>query len=91
MVAFRGSAVASAWLHSTTRAVSFICCAAGHGLVASIAIRDGKAWYRSRYVRTPVYVEEVEQRRGVQYRGFGTSKPGGWLANVLDIRDKVVT
>ena len=59
--------------------------------MASIAIRDGKAWYRSRYVRTPVYVQEVEQRRGVQYRGFGTSKPGGWLANVLDIRDKVVT
>jgi hypothetical protein len=34
-------------------------------------------------------MEEVEQRRGVQYRGFGTTKPGGWLANVLDIRDKV--
>ena len=58
--------------------------------MASIAIRAGKAWYRSRYVRTPVYEEEVEQRRGVQYRGFGTSKPGGWLANAFDIRDKVV-
>jgi len=44
---------------------------------------------RSRYVRTPAYVEEVEQGRGVQYRGFGTNKPGGWLANVFDIRDKV--
>ena len=62
---------------------------AGHGLVASIAIKDGAAWYRSRYVRTPAYLEEVEQGRGVQYRGFGTNKPGGWLANVFDIRDKV--
>ena len=34
-------------------------------------------------------MEEVEQGRGVRYRGFGTNKPGGWLANVFDIRDKV--
>ena len=25
----------------------------------------------------------------MQYRGFGTNKPGGWLANAFDIRDKV--
>ena len=57
--------------------------------MASVAIKDGAAWYRSRYVRTPAYVEEVEQGRGVRYRGFGTNKPGGWLANAFDIRDKV--
>ena len=57
--------------------------------MVSIAFKDGAAWYRSRYVRTPAYVEEVEQGRGVLYRGFGTNKPGGWLANAFDVRDKV--
>ena len=36
-----------------------------------------------------VYEEEMEQQEQVLYRGFGTQKPGGWLANVFDIRDKV--
>ena len=31
----------------------------------------------------------MEQQRKVLYRGFGTQKPGGMLANMFDIRDKV--
>ena len=31
----------------------------------------------------------MEQQNRVLYRGFGTQKPGGLMANMLDIRDKV--
>lgn len=31
----------------------------------------------------------MEQQKQVLYRGFGTQKPGGLLANMFDIRDKV--
>ena len=40
-------------------------------------------------VVTQVYEEEMEQQKQVLYRGFGTQKPGGVLANMFDIRDKV--
>ena len=36
-----------------------------------------------------VYEEEMKAKK-VLYRGFGSMKPGGVMANFLDIRDKPV-
>jgi all-trans-8'-apo-beta-carotenal 15,15'-oxygenase len=60
----------------------------GDGMINSIAFSQGKAFYRNRYVRTAGYV--AEQKSGKpEYRGvFGTQKPGGWLANMFDIKLK---
>ncbi|KKJ01527.1 carotenoid oxygenase family protein [Prochlorothrix hollandica] len=60
----------------------------GDGLIAQITFAEGRAHFRSRYVRTDGYVAEQKAGR-ILYRGvFGTQKPGGWLANFLDTRFK---
>ncbi|MGF1460022.1 MAG: carotenoid oxygenase family protein [Leptolyngbyaceae cyanobacterium] len=60
----------------------------GDGMISSIAIKDGKAYYRNRFVRTEGYVAEQKAKKPV-YRGvFGTQKPGGWWANMFDLRLK---
>ncbi len=60
----------------------------GDGMVNAIAFRDGRAFYRNRYVRTKAYVEEQQAGKPL-YRGvFGTQKPGGWLANAFDLNRK---
>ncbi|KAK9834272.1 hypothetical protein WJX81_002370 [Elliptochloris bilobata] len=57
----------------------------GHGLVVSIAFRGGRAFMRSRFVRTEEYCSEAGAGR-VLYRGtFGTHLPGGWATNALDV------
>ena len=60
----------------------------GDGMICAIAIKDGQAHFRNRYVRTAGYV--AEQAAGqILYRGvFGTQKPGGWLANAFDTKIK---
>jgi all-trans-8'-apo-beta-carotenal 15,15'-oxygenase len=60
----------------------------GDGMIASIALQDGKAFFRNRYVRTEAYQQEREAGK-ILYRGvFGTQKPGGWLNNAFDLRLK---
>ncbi|HEY9621239.1 MAG TPA: carotenoid oxygenase family protein [Crinalium sp.] len=60
----------------------------GDGMVCAIAISEGRAHFRNRYVRTEGYVAE-QQADKYLYRGvFGTQKPGGWLANAFDMRIK---
>lgn len=60
----------------------------GDGMLAAFSFRDGRAYYRNRYVQTAGYL--AERRAGRQlYRGvFGTQRPGGWVANMLDLRLK---
>ena len=60
----------------------------GDGMINAIAFKDGKAFYRNKFVRTEGYL--AEQKSGKpEYRGvFGTQKPGGWLANAFDLRLK---
>ncbi len=60
----------------------------GDGMICAIAFQDGRAHFRNRYVQTAGY--QAEQQAGkILYRGvFGTDKPGGWWANVLDLKLK---
>lgn len=60
----------------------------GDGMINAIAFKEGKAHFRSRFVRTEGYL--AEQAAGkILYRGvFGTQKPGGWLANAFDLKLK---
>ncbi|MGB7484865.1 MAG: carotenoid oxygenase family protein [Phormidesmis sp.] len=60
----------------------------GDGMINSIAIKDGKAFYRNKFVRTAGFVAEQASGKP-EYRGvFGTQKPGGWLANAFDLKLK---
>ncbi|MEM8546190.1 MAG: carotenoid oxygenase family protein [Cyanobacteria bacterium P01_H01_bin.119] len=60
----------------------------GDGMVNAIAIKNGRAFYSNRFVKTAGYVAEKEAGKPL-YRGvFGTQKPGGWLANAFDLRLK---
>jgi len=62
----------------------------GDGLVAAFSFVDGRCFYRSRFVRTAGYLAERRAGR-LLFRGvFGTQRPGGWLANALDLRLKNV-
>jgi all-trans-8'-apo-beta-carotenal 15,15'-oxygenase len=61
----------------------------GDGMVCAFSFTpDGRVRFRNRYVRTEGYL--AEQAAGkILYRGvFGTAKPGGWLANLFDLRIK---
>ena len=61
----------------------------GDGMICAISIKDGRAHFRNRFVRTEGYV--AEQKLGkILYRGFGTQKPGGWLNNIFDLKFKNV-
>jgi all-trans-8'-apo-beta-carotenal 15,15'-oxygenase len=60
----------------------------GDGLVASFSFRDGRAFYRSRFVQTEGYLAERAAGRPL-YRGvFGSQIPGGMLANIFNLTRK---
>jgi all-trans-8'-apo-beta-carotenal 15,15'-oxygenase len=60
----------------------------GDGMVCAIAFSEGRAFFRNRFVRTEGYVAE-QQAQKPMFRGvFGTQKPGGWLANIFDLKFK---
>ncbi|HEY9650685.1 MAG TPA: carotenoid oxygenase family protein [Coleofasciculaceae cyanobacterium] len=60
----------------------------GDGMISAITIKDGRAHFRNRFVRTEGFVKEQAAGK-ILYRGvFGTQKPGGWLANAFDLQIK---
>jgi all-trans-8'-apo-beta-carotenal 15,15'-oxygenase len=60
----------------------------GDGMICAIAFQNGRAHFRNRFVKTEGYLAEQVAGK-ILYRGvFGTDKPGGWLANLLDFRLK---
>lgn len=60
----------------------------GDGFVNAWRFENGHVQYRGKFVRTPEY-EAEEQAGKILFRGaFGTSKPGGPLANAFDLRSK---
>jgi all-trans-8'-apo-beta-carotenal 15,15'-oxygenase len=60
----------------------------GDGMVVSFSFRDGKAFYRSRFVETAALIAERKAGRPL-FRGvFGTQLPGGVLANMFNLKLK---
>lgn len=60
----------------------------GDGMVCAIGFKNGRAHFRNRFVKTEGYVAEKAAGK-ILYRGvFGTQKPGGWLANIFDLKSK---
>ena len=60
----------------------------GDGMISAFSFRNGKAYYRNRFVRTEAYLQE-QQAGKILYRGvFGTQKPGGWFNNAFDTKLK---
>lgn len=57
----------------------------GDGFVASISFKDGKAFFRSRFVKTAEY-ESEKAANDVLYRGtFATQRSGGAINNAGDL------
>ncbi len=62
----------------------------GDGMICAITFEEGQAHFRNRFIETEGYLAERTAGR-ILYRGvFGTQKPGGWLANIFDLRLKNV-
>ena len=60
----------------------------GDGMVCAISFKNRRAHFRNRFVKTEGYVAEKAAGK-IVYRGvFGTQKPGGWLANIFDLKNK---
>ncbi len=60
----------------------------GDGMICSFSFKDGKAYFRNRFVKTEYYLQEQEAQK-ILYRGvFGTQKPGGWINNIFDTKLK---
>lgn len=60
----------------------------GDGMISAFSFKNGKAYYKNRFVQTEAY--QAEQKAGkILYRGvFGTQKPGGFFNNAFDIKLK---
>lgn len=57
----------------------------GDGFVASISFKDGKAFLRSRFVKTPEF-ESENAANDILYRGtFATQRSGGAVSNAGDL------
>ena len=60
----------------------------GDGMICSFSFAEGRCHFRNRFVETEEFLAE-KQAEKMLYRGvFGSQKPGGWLANLFDIRVK---
>ena len=57
------------------------------GMVLGITIKDGKALFRNRYVRTKGYIADSKRNKIVSRGTFGTQK-SGFLANLFDFKFK---
>jgi all-trans-8'-apo-beta-carotenal 15,15'-oxygenase len=54
----------------------------GDGLICRFSFHDDGVYFANRFVRTPKFLRETALNR-IEYRGFGTQRPGGFLANFL--------
>eukprot|EP00193_Tetraselmis_chui_P004281 CAMPEP_0177756240 /NCGR_PEP_ID=MMETSP0491_2-20121128/2999_1 /TAXON_ID=63592 /ORGANISM="Tetraselmis chuii, Strain PLY429" /LENGTH=647 /DNA_ID=CAMNT_0019271801 /DNA_START=262 /DNA_END=2205 /DNA_ORIENTATION=+ len=55
------------------------------GMVMSVAIRNGRAFFRSRFVNTAEHAAEREAGHRLFRGSFGTRLPGGFWTNFLEI------
>ena len=62
----------------------------GDGMVCRFSFfPNGKVYFHNRFVRTEGSLADQKAQK-ILYRGFATQKPGGWLANFLDLKLKNV-
>lgn len=54
----------------------------GDGQLCAFTFRDGRVHFKNRFVRTPKYIKETASQK-IEYRNFGTQRPGGILANAF--------
>ncbi len=60
----------------------------GDGMICAFTFSDGKCHFRNSFVKTKEYLEEQKAGK-MLYRGvFGSQKPGGFLANLFDLKIK---
>lgn len=59
----------------------------GDGMISAFTFTEGKAHFKNCYVQTEGYIKEKLAGK-ILYRGFGTQKSGGWLANIFDLKFK---
>ena len=59
----------------------------GDGMVSRFELRQGRVFYRNRYVRTDEFRQEALSGKAL-YRNFGTNLPGGLWANFLRLKFK---
>lgn len=60
----------------------------GDGMITAFTFNEGKCFFRNRFVKTKEFLEEQKAGK-MLYRGvFGSQKPGGWLANLFDLKIK---
>ncbi|MGB5593664.1 MAG: carotenoid oxygenase family protein, partial [Crocosphaera sp.] len=57
------------------------------GMISAFRFQEGTIHFQNRYVRTSGYLKE-QQAQKILYRGFGTQKSGGWLANCFNTKFK---
>lgn len=54
----------------------------GDGMLCKFSFQNDGVHFSNRYVRTPKFLRETALNR-IDFRGFGTQRPGGLLANFL--------
>lgn len=61
----------------------------GDGMVTAVTFDKGRAWFRNRFVQTPVYLKELEKQKVMGRGVFGTAKnKGAWYSNIFDFKIK---
>jgi all-trans-8'-apo-beta-carotenal 15,15'-oxygenase len=61
----------------------------GDGMVTAVTFDKGRAWFRNRFVRTPLYIKELEKQKVCGRGVFGTAKnKGAWWSNIFDVKVK---
>ncbi|ACB54273.1 carotenoid oxygenase [Crocosphaera subtropica ATCC 51142] len=53
------------------------------GMLRVFRFQEGKIYFQNRYIRTEGYLKEQKANK-ILYRGFGTQRSGGWLANIFN-------
>ncbi|QDZ40047.1 Apocarotenoid-15,15'-oxygenase [Euhalothece natronophila Z-M001] len=60
----------------------------GDGMICKFSFQEGKVHFQNRFVRTQGFIEEQEAGTILYRNVFGTQKPGGWLQNAFDFKQK---
>jgi all-trans-8'-apo-beta-carotenal 15,15'-oxygenase len=61
----------------------------GDGMVTAVTFDKGRAWFRNRFVQTPLYIKELEKQKVCGRGVFGTAKNNGaWYSNIFDVKIK---